>query len=476
MTRAIIIATDHNTDLAPLTHQRPGCMLPIGDKPIIHHILEELVRHGTSCLDVVLHDHPEQVEKYLEGGDRWGVTITYHLAKDPQLPLSSVVASSRTWTEETVLICSGIQLVNTHDLEQALASKTPPVRVTSEGAATGWMVLPTRLLTNTPGNTTIEELEAGLTNTVDIPTVVSVRDTSALLNSNKKLLDRKLAQHFSPSPTMVDDGIWIGRGVTIHPTAEIHPPVYIGPNTQVHAQSQIGPHAVVEGGCLLDRESTISDSVVLTHSFVGEGLEVRNSIIDRHQLVNLSLNTAITSTEDHILSDLAKPTLKRLFNQLLERVVATGLVAVFSPLIAYLILKHGTKKQSVVHLPTTLDPIGWRSVDWISLRDTTQIHRLLRWLVELINIAKGHAHFIGMPPRDREHLQQLDSDWKGRILSAKIGTITPGEAYGQDLEDTDQQFATESLYSAQMRYRQDLKLLIKFLWRSLTQRGSANAR
>src|SRR5207237_5558737 len=74
----------------------------------------------------------------------------------------------------------------------------------------------------------------------------------------------------------VDPGVWLSRNVSLHPTARVTPPVYVGENCRISEAVQLGPRAVLGDDCVLDDHSTVSESLVLTGSYVGQSLELQN--------------------------------------------------------------------------------------------------------------------------------------------------------------------------------------------------------
>ncbi|MBI4345847.1 MAG: NTP transferase domain-containing protein, partial [Elusimicrobia bacterium] len=44
--KAMILAAGAGTRLRPLTYEVPKPMVPIVNRPVVHHVLDNLVRHG----------------------------------------------------------------------------------------------------------------------------------------------------------------------------------------------------------------------------------------------------------------------------------------------------------------------------------------------------------------------------------------------------------------------------------------------
>lgn len=75
--RAMVFAAGLGTRLRPLTAKLPKCLIPVGGRPMIDYVLLLLRRYGIREIIVNIHHHGEQVEAYLQNGERLGLVVTY---------------------------------------------------------------------------------------------------------------------------------------------------------------------------------------------------------------------------------------------------------------------------------------------------------------------------------------------------------------------------------------------------------------
>jgi NDP-sugar pyrophosphorylase family protein len=75
--KALVLAAGEGTRLRPLTLDRPKPMLPIGDRPLLEHLVGWLRRHGVVKIAINLHHRPEAIRDHFGDGSAFGVTITY---------------------------------------------------------------------------------------------------------------------------------------------------------------------------------------------------------------------------------------------------------------------------------------------------------------------------------------------------------------------------------------------------------------
>ncbi|MEB3691249.1 MAG: sugar phosphate nucleotidyltransferase, partial [Caldisphaeraceae archaeon] len=66
------------TRLRPLTFSGPKQLIPIANKPISHHVLDDIKGAGIKDVAIVLgNTNPESVIDYYGSGSQFGVAITY---------------------------------------------------------------------------------------------------------------------------------------------------------------------------------------------------------------------------------------------------------------------------------------------------------------------------------------------------------------------------------------------------------------
>ena len=72
-----LMAGGFGTRLRPLTDSCPKPMLPVGGRPMLEHILQDLIDFGFYRFYISVHYLREQVIEYFQDGSRWGVSIQY---------------------------------------------------------------------------------------------------------------------------------------------------------------------------------------------------------------------------------------------------------------------------------------------------------------------------------------------------------------------------------------------------------------
>lgn len=471
--RVILNATGYNPALAAVMHRHPSPMLRIVDKPIIVHIIERLVLLGVRRFEIVLSHLPQQIEEYLQEGQRWGIQIAYHIVREPGKPFAAVIPAAHNWPDEAIVLGHAEVLPKLHAKQLNLHSRGPPILFFHGSRGwIGWGVLSANSLRKVDRLTPFFALTEQLKGAVRVPVsgvLFSVQTLHDWHASNHRVLRTSTPKNIFPSTArMVEPGIWISRATILHPTAVIRAPVFIGENCQVMEDTQVGPDVVVENHCIVDKSSTIVRSLVCQESYVGEGLEVYHDIIDQRTLINLAIGASVSITDDFILGHVEPPYFRLHMQKGVERCLAGALLLLVAPLVAWMSVWRGVETTAAVRLPAGGEPHSWKTFP-LQRFASPKGHRLAR-LAALLNVVRGELHFVGLVPRTHDELFALPVDRRRLVLESKLGWLTLS-----DVEPQADAAIAESYYVTHQGPITDLRLLGRYLRSFLTSSGTVLA-
>lgn len=489
--RALIIATGDEPGIAPLNDRYPAPLLPLVDRPFVQHVVESFANQGVKQFDFVLSHFPEKLEHFLGDGHRWGARFTYHLTRDATRPYRLLKAVDWQFEGGEPVLFGHADRLPALALEKARVA-TPTLIGWRDGDGqrrwSGWALLSPEQLASLPAEATEKELEQHLTAAAGQSWVEAGRPLSTanfldILTSHQAVLGKEFAGLLLGGRE-VEPGIWLSRNVVLHPTAQVFPPVYIGENCQIGRGVRLGPFVVVGNDCLLDERSTLTQSVIFPGSYVGEGLELADVLVDKNRLVNARVGGAVTITDDFILGSMSERHLRRGLMRVVSQ--ASGVVALVlaSPvlLLTALCLKvvrpgPVVYRRDVIRLPAK--EAGWQSFSLVSFAlpagpgkpdsfpPCSVRSMLLRFLPALVNIARGELCFVGVPPRSAAEVKELSHDWQALYLQSKPGAVTEAAVHHPPDAGEEERYAAEAFYTASAGGRYDMKLLLRFLGRSL---------
>jgi len=81
--KAVILAGGLGTRLQPYTTFLPKPMLPLGEKPILEHLIDWTKKNGVRDIVLCVSYLRRTIEDYFEDGNRFGVNIEYAISNKP---------------------------------------------------------------------------------------------------------------------------------------------------------------------------------------------------------------------------------------------------------------------------------------------------------------------------------------------------------------------------------------------------------
>jgi NDP-sugar pyrophosphorylase family protein len=504
----ILIATGESGAMTMLNETVPAPMIPLVDRPFIQHVVEFLVGQGTTGFDVILSHLPQQIEKLLGDGSRWGCSFRYHLVRDPG-QIQRVVRTIAHGHDGSYLLAdaTAIPQVDVSREPHGEAARQAPVLYCLEHGGsgpkdaaswTGWAWLPGDALQDLPALPRWGDLYpwvldryGGQCSLVTVPCTIRMDSYTNVLAANARVLDKGFPDLLMTGRE-VEDGVWLARNVVIQPGARITPPVYVGQNCRIGRGVHLGPYAAIGGNCVLDDNSSISNALVFPNTYVGESLELKDVIVERNRLINERFGSGTTITDEFILSSIREEQVKKWLSGVISRVFAALILALVLPFLPavylYLRARHpdiAIRRDNVVRLPAEFDPNLWKTYSLFSLdvpRDnpgqaagpagssplvqgSAWRHFLCSFLPGLVNVIRGDLQVVGVQPRAEEEVMALEAEWRLAYLRSKAGLVTESYVNFGPRASSDEVYSAEMLYSTSFTRKKDMALLGRYFRR-----------
>ncbi|MEO8659368.1 MAG: NDP-sugar synthase [Bryobacteraceae bacterium] len=486
--RAIVLAYAPVTDASERNHA--AAMLPLLDRPMVQHVVEQLVRQGVRKIDFILSAEPHQIEEHLGDGSAWGARFRYHLTPGDQPPTVALRAIDLSGdTMVTLARAKCLLRLMDGDLRDASESGVPTLFVSEQDNATGgsfrgWACLPAQLLAEAPcdDEASFEEYirilasESGQTVSRDGITVGSYEQ---MLHANRRLLEEGAAGlmvHWREAGS----GIRLGRNVYVHPSAEIVAPVFIGPNSRVGRNAVVGPFAVIGASSVVSRGTFVRRSVVLPGTFLGPYLEFDGVAVDAGTVVAPGLDAHVKGGE-YLFSGPSYAPLRISVLRLAERLTALLLLAVGSPLLLLMVLWRTVKgmpafrRDAVVRLPAMGEQGEWPTFEMLgfaSLRRSGESlwhHALYRLLPGLVHVMRGECRLVGLPPRTMDEVVRLPQAWRNLYIGGEVGLVDEALVRYGSRATREEKFASDAFQLTQRSFRHSTWILLGFAWRMATE-------
>lgn len=323
--QAVVMAGGAGSRLRPLTIGRAKPMVPLVNQTVLAHILNLLRQFGITEVVMTLQYMASSIQDYFGDGSALGLDIRYVVEEVP-LGTAGSVRNASAYLNDTFLVISGDAvtdfdlkaIVDYHCQHQALATLvlyrvTDPLdygvivtdsdgrirhfqekptwgEVSSDMVNTGIYVLEPEVLAgispDQPADWAKDVFPALLAQGAalygfvadgywcDIGTLAEYRRATADALSGR-------VRHIGPLGRHIGGDVWVGEGVEIAEDAQLLGPIYLGNEVKIKGAAIIRGPSVIRDGSIVDRHAYIDRSILWRNCYVGEGAELRGTVLCR---------------------------------------------------------------------------------------------------------------------------------------------------------------------------------------------------
>src|SRR5213594_607059 len=129
--KAVILAAGEGARMGPFTASEPKVMIPVGNKPILEHVVEALAENGIHELVFVVGYRRERIQSYFEDGRKFNARIEY-APQAKQLGTMHALWEARALLRGPFLVANGSSLVDAQAIADLLESGTAPALLIAE--------------------------------------------------------------------------------------------------------------------------------------------------------------------------------------------------------------------------------------------------------------------------------------------------------------------------------------------------------
>src|SRR6266536_3177396 len=322
--KSVIMAGGEGTRLRPLTANQPKPMLPLGNRPMMEHIVRHVHNHGFKDIVVTVQFLASQVRNYFGDGSDMGVDLTYATETTP-LGTPGSARNAAEQLQDTFLVISGDALTDV-DLGElvafhrqsgamgtvALKHMENPLefgivitredgrierflekphwgQVFSDTINTGIYVLEPEDFDHIPDRPSdfacdifpkLLELGAPLYGFVVDGYWEDVGNLEAYQKAHQDIIVGRVKVDIGGFE--VRPGVWLGEGAEVDPDARLDGPVLIGDFAKVvRDNANIGHGAILQPNVKIYPFKTVEPGATVTKSIIWEGRGAR-SLFDEH--------------------------------------------------------------------------------------------------------------------------------------------------------------------------------------------------
>jgi mannose-1-phosphate guanylyltransferase len=329
--KAMVMAAGLGTRLRPLTHVLPKPMVPIANRPVLHHLLNLLARHDIHQVGINIHAFPDLIQRYFGDGSALGLEIRWSEEKELLGTAGGTKKLGDFWGNETILITSGdglhdvdvTALVGHHRRTGGLATlAVKPVddpsaygvvildrdtrikgfqekpnrdEARSDLANCGVYVIEPELLERVPPDTFYDfgqdvwpALVAAGEAVYGYTTMAYWNDVGGLDELRNSILDAVGGRVRLEIPgEEIGSGVWAEEGCQIASSATIEGPVVLGRNVVIEENALIRGPAAIGADSRVGRGASIRSAALLPGSLVpAEGIAIAGIFGDASKLAD----------------------------------------------------------------------------------------------------------------------------------------------------------------------------------------------
>ena len=321
--KSVIMAGGEGTRLRPLTANQPKPMLPLGNRPMMEHIVRHVHNHGFKDIVVTVQFLASQVRNYFGDGSDMGVDLTYATETTP-LGTAGSVRNAAEQLQDTFLVISGDALTDV-DLGElvafhrqsgamgtvALKHMENPLefgivitredgrierflekphwgQVFSDTINTGIYVLEPEVFEHIPDGPSdfagdifpkLLEVGAPLYGFVVDGYWEDVGNLEAYQRAHQDILDGRVKLDLGGFE--VCPGVWLGEGAEVDPDARLDGPVLIGDFAKVERDAHLREYSVIGSGVVVKSGASLHRAIVHDNAYIGQGASLRGCVVGR---------------------------------------------------------------------------------------------------------------------------------------------------------------------------------------------------
>ena len=469
--KTFIFVDRSDTALEPLTRDTCSALLPVAGKAVIEYTIEDLARAGIRQAVIVASAHATRVEEHLGKGERWGMSLDYFPGQGAEHPARLLQRYASNIEGPVLLIRGDVLRSSSADfIKRALAAGETLSEARVDGEAVGLCVCQ-------PGAAALQTLDWPCS---DNPGAATAANAVELADARWSALDTLAAYHRSnldvtaglyPGLKLAGwdrgNGLTVGRGSNVSTQSLAGKHTFVGRKSRVRASARLDGTSVISDNCFIDNQASITDSVILPGTYVGENIEIRNAIVNGNQVIRVDSGANYRVADRFLLTQMQRQD-SSLALQLFNRTAGLLLLLLSLPLwpvaAAGALLNAPTAPLQRLRLRSNKFGVDERqepvrgefsSAEWVMSAP------VLRRLPLLLAVISGHINLVGARPRPVTDRPPGSDPWEHMAGDAQVGLLGPVQLDLPDEAPTEEGLLNEIYYARYRSLPSDLGYLLK---------------
>jgi NDP-sugar pyrophosphorylase family protein len=280
-----VLYTGGNPPWAEVFGGRSWALLPVGSRPLLSYWLELCVDLQITDVQIILGQAAEYIEMFCGNGEKWGLNINYSLIRAEDDPQSYLSRDADRWSDGLLYIGTAMFPRRRENFTTEKTQFLFDGCCVCHASQSAFFISRDRHTINQfIHNQRCDDINCRVAESAGLD-FTCIRDISHYYQLNMEMVRNEMSRYLSSGYSSTD-GASIGYNVITPPSVSFTAPLAIGNDCRIGAISAIGPGAVISDHVLVDRQCEISDSIILSDTYVGRNLEIKGKIVAGNRIID----------------------------------------------------------------------------------------------------------------------------------------------------------------------------------------------
>lgn len=342
--KAVILAAGEGKRLRPFTETIPKTMLPVGNKPIMEHVVDAIVENGINDIIIVIGYKKESIMQYFK--DHKNAKITF-VTQEKQLGTAHGLLQAEGHITDPFLVFPGDNIISASSISKLINQETDYgiiIKKYDKPSKYGMVSIsknnlqsiiekPEHIQQNSFISTGIYKFPKSIFQ--DIRTITDEGEyklTSMVQNLLKKetiipaipandwldvvypwdllpVNDAQLRKTVSSTNGIIEKNVimkgpvCIGENTRIHAGCYLLGPVVIGKNCEIGPYTCVFPSTSIGDNTIIQSFSELRNSVIMDDVILGSNVFVSHSVIGKGSVINHGYSSLVGTVTKHNTKD-----------------------------------------------------------------------------------------------------------------------------------------------------------------------------
>lgn len=323
--KAVILAAGEGRRLRPFTETMPKVMLPVGNKPILEHVLDAVKKSGVEEIIIVVGYKKEVIMDYFKNYK--GAKLTY-VTQEKQLGTAHALLRAKKHIKGDFIVLAGDNIIDSKSILKLVKDKSTysllikehshpskygvafiekgnlkkivekPKEEIGKFISTGIYKLPKSIFKKidelySQGNHALSNVvqsvldDNNTINTILTDSWMDIVYPWDLIHVNETMINNTAASKSGAieKGVTIKGDVTIGKDTTIYSGCYIVGPVVIGEGCEIGPNACIFPSTTIGDNSVVHPFSQIRNSVIMNNVHIGSNSYMKNSIVGRGSII-----------------------------------------------------------------------------------------------------------------------------------------------------------------------------------------------